>query len=98
MWIPILVPQTRNLPPPEVWGGRCPKILRAQVQGCGATNHSTPQEGTRGAQTVHVENDLHREELKLPVRERTMDEVTTRLKGDLHQPRRQMVDGPTTGG
>jgi hypothetical protein len=30
-----------------------------------------------------VEDDLHREELELPVRKRAMNEVTTRLKGNL---------------
>ena len=47
---------------------------------------------------MRVEDDLHREELEIPVRKRTMNEMTARLKEHLHEPRRDMVDGPTTGG
>ena len=47
---------------------------------------------------MRVEDDLHREELELPVRKTTMNEMTTRLKGQLHELRRDMVDGPATGG
>jgi hypothetical protein len=47
---------------------------------------------------VRVEDDLLREELEIPVRKRTMNKTTARLKGHLHEPRRDMVDGPATGG